>query len=60
MQPLLFSEFLVILIYLGDLSALVDDCRDLLVQISHTRLFHCYRVNFCADVLAKLGVSFNS
>ena len=44
----------------GDLSAFVDDCRDLLVQISHTRLFQCYRVNFCANVLAKLGVSFDS
>ena len=45
----------------GDLSALVDDCRDLLVQIPHTRLFHCYRgVNFCADALAELGVSFDS
>ena len=60
MQPLLFSEFLVILIYLGDLSAPVGDCRDLLVQISPTRLFHGYKVNFCADVLVKLGISYDS
>ena len=40
----------------GDLSGLVDDCRELLLRLPHVKLSHCFReVNFCADVLAKLG-----
>ena len=40
----------------GDLSGLVDDCRELLLRLPHIKLSHCFReANFCADVLAKLG-----
>ncbi|KAL0011948.1 hypothetical protein SO802_007056 [Lithocarpus litseifolius] len=42
----------------GDFSGLVDDCRDLLLQLPQAKVSHCYRkVNFCADALAKLGAS---
>ena len=45
----------------GDVSALVDSCRNLLVQIPQTRLLHCFiGVNFCANALAELGVSLDS
>ena len=54
---LVFSNFDLF----GDVSALVDNCRNLLVQIPQTRLLHCFiGVNFCADALAKLGVSLDS
>ena len=40
----------------GDLSGLVDDCRELLLRLPHFKLSHCFReANFCVDVLAKLG-----
>nr|POE61120.1 putative ribonuclease h protein [Quercus suber] len=40
----------------GDLSGLVDDCRELLMRLPQVKLVHCYReANFCADALAKLG-----
>ncbi|KAK7815858.1 putative ribonuclease h protein [Quercus suber] len=42
----------------GDFSGLVDDCRDLLLQLPQAKVVHCYReANFCADALAKLGAS---
>ncbi|KAK7829827.1 hypothetical protein CFP56_028802 [Quercus suber] len=42
----------------GDFSRLVDDCRDLLLQLPQAKVSHCYReANFCADALAKLGAS---
>ena len=40
----------------GDLSGLVDDCKELLLRLPHVKLSHCFKeANFCADVLAKLG-----
>ena len=40
----------------GDLSGLVDDCRELLLRLPQVKLSHCFReANFCADTLAKLG-----
>ena len=40
----------------GDLSGLVDDCRELLLRLPQVKLSHCFREeNFCADALAKLG-----
>ena len=40
----------------GDLSSLVDDCRDLLRRLPRFKLSHCFReANFCANVLAKMG-----
>nr|POF09460.1 putative ribonuclease h protein [Quercus suber] len=40
----------------GDLSGLVDDCKELLLCLPQVKLSHCFRkANFCADVLAKLG-----
>ena len=42
----------------GDLSGLVDDCRDLLKQLPHARMLHCYReANACADTLARMGAA---
>ena len=42
----------------GDFSSLVDDCRDLLLQLPQAKVSHCFReANFCADALAKLGAS---
>ena len=42
----------------GDLSGLVDDCRDLLKQLPHARMLHCYReANACADALARMGAA---
>nr|POE90531.1 putative ribonuclease h protein [Quercus suber] len=42
----------------GDLSGLVDDCRDLLLQLPQVRMLHCYReANSCADALARLGAA---
>ena len=42
----------------GDLGIPIDDCRELLKRIPHTKVQHCYReVNFCADALTKLGSS---
>jgi ribonuclease HI len=41
----------------GENSALVDDCRELLTHIPHSRVQHCFReANRCADALAKRGV----
>ena len=40
----------------GDLSGLVDDCRELLLHLPQVKLSHCFReANFCADALSKLG-----
>ena len=40
----------------GDLSGLVDDCREMLLRLPRFKLSHCFReANFCADALAKLG-----
>nr|POE75724.1 putative ribonuclease h protein [Quercus suber] len=40
----------------SEISSLVDDCRDMLKKLSHTRVKHCYREgNKCADRLARLG-----
>lgn len=42
----------------GDLSVLVDDCKDLLLQLPQATVSHCLReANFCFDALAKLGSS---
>ena len=42
----------------GDLSVLVDDCKDLLLQLPQATVSHCLReANFCIDALAKLGSS---
>ena len=42
----------------GDFSGLVDDCRDLLLQLPQAKVSHCFReANFCADALTKLGAS---
>ena len=41
----------------GDLSVLVDDCRDLLLP-PQVKVSHCFReANLCADALARLGSS---
>ena len=40
----------------GDLTGLVDDCRELLLRLPQVKLSHCFReANFCANALAKLG-----
>ena len=40
----------------GDLSGLVDDCKELLLHLPQVNLTHCFReANFCADALTKLG-----
>ena len=40
----------------GDLSGLVDDCRELLLRLPQAKLSHCFReANFCVDVVAKMG-----
>ena len=40
----------------GNLSGLVDDCRELLLHLPQVKLSHCFmEANFCADALAKLG-----
>ena len=45
----------------GDLSVLVDDCREFLLQLPQARMTHCYReANCCADALAKLGANLSS
>ena len=42
----------------GDLSVLVDDCKDLLLRLPQATVSHCLReANFCVDALAKLGSS---
>ena len=42
----------------GDLSALIDDCKELLLRLPQVKLSHCFReANFCADALAKLGLA---
>nr|XP_023926514.1 uncharacterized protein LOC112037930 [Quercus suber]XP_023926515.1 uncharacterized protein LOC112037931 [Quercus suber]POE92981.1 putative ribonuclease h protein [Quercus suber]POE92982.1 putative ribonuclease h protein [Quercus suber] len=42
----------------GDLYGLVDDCRDLLLQLPQVRMLHCYReANSCADALACMGAA---
>ena len=41
----------------GENSALMDDCRELLTCIPHSRVQHCFReANRCADALARRGV----
>ena len=38
----------------GSLSGLVDDCRELLLQMPQVKVSHCFReANLCADMLAK-------
>ena len=40
----------------GDFSILVDDCRDLLLQLPQVQILHCFReANCCADALARMG-----
>nr|POF02760.1 putative ribonuclease h protein [Quercus suber] len=40
----------------GDLSSLVDDCKELLLQLPQVKLSHYFReANFYTDALAKLG-----
>ena len=40
----------------GDFAILVDDCRDLLLQLPQVQILHCYReANACANALARLG-----
>ena len=40
----------------GDFSILVDDCRDLLLQLPQVKILHCFReANCCADALARMG-----
>ena len=40
----------------GDFSILVDDCRDLLLQLPQVQILHCFRdANGCANALACLG-----
>ena len=42
----------------GDFFGLVDDCKDLLLQLPQVKVSHCFRdVNVYADALAKLGAS---
>ena len=42
----------------GDLSGLVDDCRELLLRLPQVKLSHYFReANFCVDTLAKLGLA---
>ena len=42
----------------GDLSPLIDDCKELLRQIPQTKMIHCLReANFCANALAKMGTT---
>ena len=47
-----------------DLSGLIDDCRELLLQLPQVKLSHVFReANFCADALARMGspvTNFNS
>ena len=48
----------------GDLSGLIDDCRELFLQLPQAKLSHVFReANFCADALARMGspvTNFNS
>ena len=40
----------------GDLSGLVDDCREFLLQLPQVKLSHYFReANFYADALTRLG-----
>ena len=40
------------------LSPFIDDCRKLLSQLPQVKVLHCYwEANFCADALAKMGIS---
>ena len=40
----------------GDLSVLVDDCKDLLLRLAQATVSHCLKeANFHVDALAKLG-----
>ncbi|KAK7829578.1 putative ribonuclease h protein, partial [Quercus suber] len=40
----------------GDFSILVDDCKDLLLQLPQVKIMHCFReANYCADALAIMG-----
>ena len=40
----------------GDLSGLIDDCRELLLQLPQAKLSHVFReANFCADALTRMG-----
>ncbi|KAK7852815.1 hypothetical protein CFP56_037993 [Quercus suber] len=42
----------------GDLSGLVDDCREMLLRMPQAKMSHCYReANCCADALARIGAS---
>ena len=41
-----------------DLFGFIDHCRDLLLQLSQVKMFHCFKeANCCADALARLGSS---
>ena len=40
----------------GELSSLIDDCRNLMKNIPQVRLKHCFReANRCTNALAKFG-----
>nr|POF02114.1 hypothetical protein CFP56_56757 [Quercus suber] len=40
----------------GDFSILVDDCRDMLLQLPQVQILHCFReANCCVDALARMG-----
>ena len=40
----------------GDFYVLVDDCRDLLLQMPQVKVLHCFReANCCVDALARMG-----
>ena len=42
----------------GSLFGLVDDCRELLLQMPQVKVSHCFReANLCADALAKMGAA---
>nr|XP_023922359.1 uncharacterized protein LOC112033821 [Quercus suber] len=40
----------------GDFFILVDDCRDMLLQLPQVQILHCFReANCCVDALARMG-----
>ena len=45
----------------GDLSVLIDDCKEFPLQLPQARMTHCYReANCCVNALAKLGANISS
>ena len=42
----------------GDLSGLLDDCREMLLRMPQAKVSHCYReANCCANALARIGAN---